>query len=346
MTTRVHSYVTAGIAALAATTIAIAPTSAPPPRGAPTQSVVSQVSKARVGLLAAAQRMTTTVRPQAATASVMATPLNAASDVIVNAWNAVLPWVDYGVNLSDYVLGFIPGLNIVGDQISIVYYSLVRPVANSFVVNLVAPVVNAPLNINSYINGLVTLGSVTVTSLINLGINEFNYFLGWLIPPIPPLPLAAPTTTTPAAQTVTATARTAATAPADLPASANMNTGVADVPAPVKSAMKGTVAPDDGAPDVADEVTENGQKTGVDAVKVPTTTTSTSTEVAIQGEVRGVPNENTAESTKGPKRVKRPDEAPTSKAATESATSTELGGDKHDNKGEKKDDTGKKDRTG
>jgi hypothetical protein len=171
--------------------------------------------------------------------------LNAASDVIVTAWNAVLSWIDYGVDLADYALGFIPGLNLIGDQISIVYYSLVRPVANSFVVDLVAPVVNDPLNINSYVNGLVTLGSVTVNSLINLGINEFNYFFGWLVPPLPPLPLAA--------QTASATAASATAASANLlapaaPAVDNVKVAaktplaeasdVASVPASIKSALR------------------------------------------------------------------------------------------------------------
>ena len=52
-------------------------------------------------------------------------PQNAASDLIITAWNAVLPWIDYGVNLTDYVLGFIPYGYLIGDQASIVYYSLV-----------------------------------------------------------------------------------------------------------------------------------------------------------------------------------------------------------------------------
>ena len=110
-------------------------------------------------------------------------------NAVLNAWNWALPWIDYGVELADYVLGFLPFGYLIGDQIGIVYFSLVRPVSNSFVVDLVAPVLNDPLNPAAYVDGLVTLGSVTVASLINLGISEFNYFFGWLIPPLPPLPL-------------------------------------------------------------------------------------------------------------------------------------------------------------
>src|SRR5262249_30386725 len=248
-----------------ASTIAIASFVTPPPDvRVPAQqpATIHAVSKATVELLAAVQRMTprvvtsppTTGTPAAVTAipQAAAVPgpvtLHAASDLIVGAWNAFLYWIDYGVNLTDYVLGFIPGISIIGDQVSIVYYSLVRPVANSFVVDLVAPVVNDPLNINSYVNGLTTLGSVTVNSLINLGINEFNYFFGWLVPPLPPFPLTAQTATTtessanplaPAARAVDAVRSAANTLLAEA-------TDVASVPASIKSALRtaatGTVA--------------------------------------------------------------------------------------------------------
>ena len=51
--------------------------------------------------------------------------------------------------------------------------------------------VNDPLNLASYVNDAVAVGSTTVNAFINFGIAEFNYFFGWLIPPLPPLPLAA-----------------------------------------------------------------------------------------------------------------------------------------------------------
>ena len=204
-------------ATIVAACVALAPAIAPPPDvkvPANRPDATRVLSKAAVELLAAVQRMSPAVAssavpataPIAAVAAVPA-PQNAASDFIVNAWNAALPWIDYGVNLADYVLGFIPYGYLIGDQVSIVYYSLVRPVANSFVLDLVAPVVNDPLNIFSYTNGLIALGSVTVTSLINLGINEFNYFFGWLIPPLPPLPFAA-TPSAPGVQLAAAAATT------------------------------------------------------------------------------------------------------------------------------------------
>jgi gas vesicle protein len=91
--------------------------------------------------------------------------------------------IDYGVDVLQAVLAPIPLANIAGDQVSILWNSLVQPVSNSVVFDLIDPVLNQPLNINSYINGAYDVGATTVNSLINTGINEINYFAGFpLIP--------------------------------------------------------------------------------------------------------------------------------------------------------------------
>ena len=124
--------------------------------------------------------------------SAVPAPQNAASDVIVAGYQFIQFWVDYGVNLADYVLGFIPYGYLIGDQISIVYYSLIRPIADSVTYSLIVPVVNDPLNVWSYINGVIAVGQASVNALINTGINEFYYFFGWLIPPLPIAAKVAP----------------------------------------------------------------------------------------------------------------------------------------------------------
>ena len=210
MTVYVRSYCVAGVALLAAGAVAFTPaivptppditvpavnlsaTQAPPPElvkwlrelqeaaaHMPALSTTPAVSPNALPVASPAPTVSPSALPIASPA-----PQNAAGDGVVNVWYTALPWIDYGVNVVDGGLGWIPGIAIVGDQVGIVYYSLIRPVADSFVVDLVAPVLNAPLNINSYVNGLVTLGTVTVDSLVNLGVNEFNYFFGWLTPPV------------------------------------------------------------------------------------------------------------------------------------------------------------------
>lgn len=205
MRTMTRAWMSVGVAAVTATALTVVPSADEPTPPGP-----ARVAAPPVLLTAAAEPLAATELPDLLgdwLQSVVVLPTAAAptppavepvvgstslGNAVINAWNWALPWIDYGVELADYVLGFIPGGYLIGDQIDIVYFSLVRPVANSFVVDLVGPVLNEPLNLASYVDGLVTLGQVTVNSLINLGINEFNYFFGWLIPPIPPLPPIGP----------------------------------------------------------------------------------------------------------------------------------------------------------
>jgi hypothetical protein len=204
----VRNHFTAGIAAAAATALVLSPTGVPTPnRPAPAAAAGSVELAAAVTPLVLeplSARQLETARavigrldPDAARAlpvsAATPAPLNTASDWIVAGYQWLQGWVNYGVALSQYVLQFIPYGYLIGDQIGIVYYNLVTPIADSVVYDLLVPVVNDPLNIWSYVNGAVAVGQTTIVSLINTGIAEFNYFFGWLIPPIPPLPLAADT---------------------------------------------------------------------------------------------------------------------------------------------------------
>ncbi|MDA4105876.1 hypothetical protein [Mycolicibacterium holsaticum] len=187
MAVSVRSLLMSGVSVVGATAIAIAPVQAPPPQITAHSNVapVRVVSDEFVQLLAS-------VRPAAEPGDPVA--LNSAGDAVINAWNRALPWIDYWVELAAYVVDFIPfgyfipiGFDL-SAQIDMFYFTLIRPIANSFVVDLVAPVVDDPLNLDSYITGLRTLGSVTWNSLQNFAIQEFNFFFGWLIPPLPPIP--------------------------------------------------------------------------------------------------------------------------------------------------------------
>lgn len=219
MTVSVRSYLLAGAAAATATamatTIALTPVQVTPPDvavsahpGAPQP----ELTQAMVDLIAAARRSTIPIpvpadppridAPRGNAVPSIAAPgaltsapgdiavQNAASDFIINAWDAALPWINYGVGLVDGALGWVPGLAIIGNQVSLVWTYFGEPVADSFVRDLLAPVVNSPLNLDTWANGFGAVASTTVNSLVDTGVAEFDYFFGWLIPPIPP---AAPT---------------------------------------------------------------------------------------------------------------------------------------------------------
>lgn len=135
-------------------------------------------------IVLAAHTRAVTTRAAASDAAVAAiSPGNA----IIEAWYDVVPWLSYGVELADYVLGFVPFGFAVADQINIVYDNLL-PIADSFVVDLVAPVADSPLDLAVWLDGIGDVVATAVNSLVSLGIAEYNYCLGWLIPPLPPLP--------------------------------------------------------------------------------------------------------------------------------------------------------------
>lgn len=206
MSASVRSYLVAGAAAATATAIALAPVQATPADIAvpahPT-TTQPQLSQAMVDLLAAASRMTAAVTPKtpsltgtepalgvAPSAAVTGDVAvqNAASDWLTWAYEAIQYWVDYGVDFAEYVLGWVPGGWLIGDQVDIFYYDLIRPIANSVVYNLIDPVLNAPLNLGVWATGIGDVAWSVAAGLINTGIAEVNYFLGWILPPLPPLP--------------------------------------------------------------------------------------------------------------------------------------------------------------
>ncbi|CPU63098.1 Uncharacterised protein [Mycobacteroides abscessus] len=130
-------------------------------------------------------------QPDAATASspVLASSLTNGID---QAYQFIQYWVDYGVDLAQWGAGFVPVIGgLVSAQIGIVYDNLVRPIANSFVYNLVDPILNDP-SFSNIVNSFGRFGSDIVNSVINFAWAEARYFL----PPLPPLPGLALQTTT------------------------------------------------------------------------------------------------------------------------------------------------------
>lgn len=271
--------------------------------------VVEPLTPARV---ADARALIARVDPDAdvPAALAVAAPLNAASDWFTAGYEWLQGWVDYGVNLADYVLQFVPYGYLLGDQISLVYYTTVVPIADSVVYGLIDPVLNDPLNLATWVNGFAAVATTTVASLINLGIAEFNYFFGWLIPPIPPIgPLAAPEAlAVPEAEfapaerlvasetavveddlgdAVAPVAGEATAGPVD-EATAGPVDEVTGLPVAVESEVSAVepVAVEVPAADVtAPEVEPAGAESTVDAPRAPTTTSSGG--VQAQGEVRG-----------------------------------------------------------
>ncbi|WP_131827531.1 hypothetical protein [Mycobacterium syngnathidarum] len=223
MSTSVRSYLVAGAAAATATAIALTPVQAAPADIAvpahPT-SAEPQLTQAMIDLLAAASRMTAAVTPKVPDQTGAAPALgfapaaattgevgvqNAASDWLTSGYQFIQAWVDWGVEYAQdiaYWLGGwgVPFAGLIGDQIGIFYNYLIEPIANAVFYDAIVPIVNNPLNLGVWINGIGSAIGSSVAEAVNFGVEEFNYFFGWIFPPLPPpFPTLATTQTLAAA---------------------------------------------------------------------------------------------------------------------------------------------------
>ncbi|MGY4711137.1 hypothetical protein ACXDF8_16505 [Mycolicibacterium sp. CBM1] len=228
-----RSYLTAGVAALTASAIVIAPVQASSPApsrvdsvrlSAAVQPLISPVTAAAALLGAPSPAASSTV-PSAAsdtassqTAVAAASANNAASDWVISAWNWADYWISYGAELTQYVLGWVWPLSLIGDQAPILWDNFGSPIGDATVYGLIAPVLNDPLNPAVWSAGLTVVAQTIVAATVNTAVAEFNYFIGWILPPLPPLPFpplpSAAATTAAAATSASATPATAADEPA------------------------------------------------------------------------------------------------------------------------------------
>ncbi|BBY14661.1 hypothetical protein H7K36_26030 [Mycolicibacterium litorale] len=170
-----RSWMATGVAALSATAIVAAPAVRPLPDEAATREV----------RLAASQVVSPEFREiVAAAAQQLAAPQNAATNVVDSVYSAITYWTDYGVELADYALQFVPFGYLISSQINIIYPQIIG-VTDSIVYDLIDPVLENPVDLAAYIDGLVDVAVSTVTALVNVAVGEVDYFFGWLIPPLP-----------------------------------------------------------------------------------------------------------------------------------------------------------------
>jgi hypothetical protein len=268
-----RSFVTAGVAAVAASAVALTPAVVPKPPDITVPAVhlsAAQVTPPTGADIAAAINQFASTAAAAAPSSAAQT--TSPGDAIIAVWQAAVPIITSGVALTEFGLSFLPGLALIGCQIGDeagrcpgsnfsltapsspwFYGNVVLPVANAVVEDLIAPVVDNPLDLTSYINGITAVGSALTTGLATFANGELQYLFGTLFPPIPllttvpPLPPFVPPTDSAATAQVTSTplaasplsaaVKPAATAPSNstsagtgTPKDATNTAGVADPP--------------------------------------------------------------------------------------------------------------------
>jgi hypothetical protein len=183
-----RSVLTAGISAVTATAIVASPVTTPP------QTSVAASSQTAVTMPV---QNTASVSPLLAkpTESDVLTPMNTASNGIDEVYAFAKYWADYLVlELAPWALGWVPFGYLVADQIYIWYPEVLR-VTDAFVYDLVDPVVNDPLNLAAWTDGIGAVLNAVAVGIADGVRSEIEYVLtlGWLPFPIPPLPWLART---------------------------------------------------------------------------------------------------------------------------------------------------------
>ena len=105
---------------------------------------------------------------------------------IKSTYVAIEPWVHYGFQLAQYAVGWIPYVGWLSPQIDIFYHFGER-IVRSLVFNS-ADWLWGPL---PFVEGLGNIARDSWNSLVQLGIDQLNFWLPPL-PPLPPFPFAAP----------------------------------------------------------------------------------------------------------------------------------------------------------
>lgn len=122
---------------------------------------------------------------------------NAASNIIDAVYAVSRYWANYvSLELGPWLINWIPFGYLISDQIYIWYPDFVLPVVDSFVYDFLDPVVNDPLNLAVWIDGIGAIINTAIDGVVNGIVSEVDYFLSlqWLpfpIPPLPGLPLTA-----------------------------------------------------------------------------------------------------------------------------------------------------------
>ncbi|WP_328359718.1 hypothetical protein OG976_06965 [Mycobacterium sp. NBC_00419] len=289
MTVSVRSYLTAGMAAVAVSALTIAPMQVTTPQtisveslrlSAAVQPLVQPITTAAAALGLVSEAPKPAAASAASTPQASVTANSTAGDWVISSWNWIDYWVSYAADLTQYVLGWVWPLSLIGDQAPLLWNNLGEPIGNALVYGLIVPVLNDPLNLAVWGTGLSIVVQSTFAAVVNTVIAEAEYFIGWLIPPLPPLPfppfpvaavatpLAAaavgggaaetPAENTTPAQTPKATGHSArATAVKDTPSVAALSAEVANA-TPTAPESTDTPVSSPAAPKAGDNSSDNG----------------------------------------------------------------------------------------
>jgi hypothetical protein len=226
MTVSVRSFLAAGLAAATLSAVVVVGVSTPRTDALTLSSDAVTWSSIELSSIESSAAIAPLFAPFAsATAAVNAGPVAAATgsagEAIINTFNAVEPFVQYGFELAAWAAGYLPWpIGWLGQQINIAY-------------NTGEPIVQALVYSFAYlIDGQFDLIGLTLSYGLNLAVTNFvEGEIAWLLsflPPLPPLPPPPPFPTAAVASRV-AVAAVAARAGSE-PVAAGADTPVTEAP--------------------------------------------------------------------------------------------------------------------
>jgi len=193
MTISARSALMAGLATVTASAVLVAPSVQPLPPPKPTiQLAASSVTAQPLALPAEYSAeliewwqetfLPSASRPFPTPPPVLSPTPGSIPDTLEWAYHAIEPWVQYGFELAQYALGWVPYVGWLSGQVMIFYY------LGEGIVHAIAHNTLDWLNGNgSFAQNLGEGIRWSIDTLIQFGINEWNYFLPPL-PPFPPIP--------------------------------------------------------------------------------------------------------------------------------------------------------------
>jgi hypothetical protein len=197
-------------------------------------------------------------------------------NAIKDAYNFVEYWVDYGVDVAAYAVGWLPFGWVAADQIQIFYNSLIEPVARTITFNIADWVGGS----QTFLQGL----NRVVLDSANAGIGFVNAEIAWGWSLLPPLPFPPPQI--PSLPWFTQAQSVTAAAPALAPGEAGGTRVAATAVGQLRSVVEGERTVPEAVEGVADAV-----RARIAERRAARPTLSTGNDgnrvVRAQGEVRG-----------------------------------------------------------
>ncbi len=228
MTVSVRSFLAAGLAAATLGAVVLVPVSTPRTDALTLSTDAFTRSSIELSSIELSAAVAPLLAPfTSATAAVNAGPVAAATgsagEAIINTFNAVEPFVQYGFELAAWAAGYLPWpIGWLGQQINIAY-------------NTGEPIVQALVYSFAYlIDGQFDLIGLTLSYGLNLAVTNFvDGEIAWVLsflPPLPPLPPPPPFPTAAVASRVAAAAVAARAGTEPAAARVDADTPVTEAP--------------------------------------------------------------------------------------------------------------------